>query len=219
MRFGGLARRATLGIGWKSWRVEEFKSSRFVRESKIDGVNDANFREEGNTDLLGFRRIRTDYLFVAGFLGFWLGSSGLKSWRVEKFWVLGCSGTTNRRSMESILSANDANSTNWGVEKLKNWGVLGSELGCFGFGVDERLWNQWSDRWSNGWSDGWSNSFDWRGLKSWDVLGFGVLGSRGTTNFTNETNWGMMGLKSWGVLGSGVLSCGLGSFGLGVDVR
>ena len=32
----------------------------FVRESKIDGVNDANFREKGNTDLLGFRQISTD---------------------------------------------------------------------------------------------------------------------------------------------------------------
>ena len=39
------------------------RTNRRARYS-ILSANDANFREEGNTDLLGFRRIRTDYLFA-----------------------------------------------------------------------------------------------------------------------------------------------------------
>ena len=49
----------------------------------ILSANDANFREKGNTDLLGFRRISTDSfrLDVDGcwVMGYGLGSSGLKS--------------------------------------------------------------------------------------------------------------------------------------------
>ena len=58
---------------WTSQKVDESKY--WVGGS----ANDANFREKGNTDLLGFRRISTDSLFVAGFLGSGLGRSGLKS--------------------------------------------------------------------------------------------------------------------------------------------
>ena len=43
-------------------------------------ANDANFREKGNTDLLGFRRISTDYFFVVGLLG-----SGFWKWSNQEF--------------------------------------------------------------------------------------------------------------------------------------
>ena len=70
-------------------------------------ANDANFREKGNTDLLGFRRISTDYLFVAGFLGsgFWVGT----------FWVEELKSVIGNHESK-IDGVNDGNSTN-----LTNW--------------------------------------------------------------------------------------------------